>query len=96
MNTIADHLRDAAKAMQVAEERLDYLLDDIFGENEWNDSTYDDYDNSIEVYGLLMARDWTTKRLQKLWDAGFSRCWLHDKETGKEYYCQAPKKDADV
>lgn len=83
---LAELLFAAAGTLATAEERLMLAIDAVFGD-DWDDYTFDYYDRSIEISGVGEAIDCGQLKLQPIWDAGFSLCWLH---SGKK--CESNQK----
>lgn len=72
--SVADEMFEAQLALGRAEERVDQVLEGIYGPDGWDSFTCDPYDASIEVYDV-QPRD--VADLAALAHAGFERVWQH-------------------
>ena len=82
--------------MSVEEEVHDFLRE-LLGEESFEDTTYDWYDSSVEIFGVKADLVLTEEQQQALWKAGFDRCWTHlgpnTRQPGERYYCKSGAKD---
>lgn len=76
MTTLAEELFDNQIHTFNLEERLEDALDEILGDNEWSDYTYDYYDSSLEVYGCSISLN--EEQRQEFSKLGFHQMWVHE------------------
>lgn len=76
--TIASDIFAAHTAWNVAEDRVEDLLEQVYGPDGWSEFTVDPYDSSIEVYGCT-----PTTALERFAAAGFDRIWQHPHPVGE-------------
>lgn len=88
--TKAAELFEKYSAWQEAEDVITDALVGIFKDSEgkvsFHDFTYDGYDTSFELTGVRNGLEPTSEQLQKCWNLGFSRCWLHYTDGSEKYF----------
>lgn len=75
--SVADEFYDAQISFAKAEDRVNDLLDNAVGTDNWESWTADYYDRSIEIYGIPKGLD-TAKLCNALHAEGFHLLWVHD------------------
>jgi len=88
--------------MNFIESHIDEMIFEIFGCPDedgyyfFEDIRYDYYDESFEILGV--ENDWTPdeSQLKKLFDFGFSRCWINYTDDTERYCVRFGVDDAHV
>lgn len=95
-STLADRLWAAERAAYRVDDELVDVVQSILGDR-WEDYTTDDYDRSIEIYGVPADFVLDEAGQFALREAGFHRAWIHvaltrgNGEQGERAYGLAPK-----
>lgn len=89
--TLADRFFENIANENKLEEELFELFDAIGIGDRFDDYIMDSYDWSLEITGVKGQLELTPEQLQKIWDAGFDRCWICAGPKGYERHSMPQK-----